>query len=399
MSVALQALVVISMGSIADHGKFTIVPNNIISPQDILAPHRKPLLLSFAGLGSLNASLFLFLPSSSYVWYLSSVLAIAANVGFGVSIVAMNAYLPALAQESPEVLSSLHDLENYDDLHAVTDRENNELVTENPTAPLLSSGPQRISEHRKDLESRYQILLARETSRISSLGIALGYGAGICLLALTLIPVNRLQGSTFALRLAIGLSGVWWFVFSIPASLLLPSPPAPTQGMHEFGQKEWSFKQSILSAWIGLVNNLRWREVKKLTNTYKFLAAWFLLSDGKSCGTSLPKCPLMYNNFIGFSTITSTALLFGKTTLHMSPSSLIIVGVLTPLSGIIGSLLWPIVQRKYQWSSLKILIILVIMASMIPAYGCLGFITQGRVKFGGLTTQAEMFALAVYFGQ
>jgi UMF1 family MFS transporter len=83
----------------------------------------------------------------------------------------------------------------------------------------------------------------------------------------------------------------------------------------------------------------------------------------------------------------------------MSPSALIVVGVLTPLSGITGSLLWPIIQQKYQWSSLKILVTLVIMASMIPAYGCLGFITQGRFRFGGLTTQGEMFALAVYFGE
>jgi len=43
-------------------------------------------------------------------------------------------------------------------------------------------------------------------------------------------------------------------------------------------------------------------------------------------------------------------------------------------------------------------VLLVIMASMIPAYGCLGFFFQGRTKFGGLTTQEEMFGLAVYFG-
>src|SRR5258706_3157367 len=104
VSVAFQALVVISLGSIADHRKFNIVLN-IYFPFNpfIPASHRKPLLLSFAALGSIAASLFLFLPSSSPVWYLSSFLAIAANVGFGVSIVAMNSYLPTLAQESPRI--------------------------------------------------------------------------------------------------------------------------------------------------------------------------------------------------------------------------------------------------------------------------------------------------------
>ena len=100
----------------------------------------------------------------------------------------------------------------------------------------------------------------------------------------------------------------------------------------------------------------------------------------------------------GFTTITSTAILFGKTTLHMSPSALILVGVLTPTSGILGSLAWPFLQRRFAWTNLQVLVLLIIMASMIPAYGCLGFFFQGRTKFGGLTTQEEMFGLAVYFG-
>jgi UMF1 family MFS transporter len=102
----------------------------------------------------------------------------------------------------------------------------------------------------------------------------------------------------------------------------------------------------------------------------------------------------------GFTTITSTAILFGKTSLNMQPSALILIGVITPSSGILGSLVWPVMQRRYGWSNLKVLITLVVMASMIPAYGCLGFVPVFRkVKFGGLTTQGEMFGLAVYFGQ
>jgi MFS-type transporter involved in bile tolerance (Atg22 family) len=102
----------------------------------------------------------------------------------------------------------------------------------------------------------------------------------------------------------------------------------------------------------------------------------------------------------GFTTITSTAVLFGKTTLHMQPSALILVGVLTPTSGIIGSLVWPVFQRRYKWSNLKVLIILVILASLMPAYGCFGFlpILKGKGRFGGLTTQGELFGLAVFFG-
>jgi UMF1 family MFS transporter len=109
-----------------------------------------------------------------------------------------------------------------------------------------------------------------------------------------------------------------------------------------------------------------------------------------------------HNALIGFTTITSTAILFGKTTLNMQPSALILIGVLTPTAGILGSLAWPVLQKKYEWTNLKVIVILVIMASMIPAYGCLGFLPifqSSSVKFGGLTTQGEMFGLAVYFGE
>ena len=103
---------------------------------------------------------------------------------------------------------------------------------------------------------------------------------------------------------------------------------------------------------------------------------------------------------LGFTTITSTAVLFAKTTLNMPPSSLILIGIITPVSGIAGSLLWPHVQRRNGWSNLRILVTLVSLASIVPAYGCLGFLSvfrNGRVKFGGLTTPGEMYGLAVYF--
>ncbi|KDR72926.1 hypothetical protein GALMADRAFT_252271 [Galerina marginata CBS 339.88] len=369
ISVALQAITVISMGGIADH-----------------PPHRKLLLLSFAALGSIAATLFLLLPSTSPLWYLSAFLAMSANVGFGASTVAMNSYLPSLAKEAPEViiiLDKLQTLESGDELSADMDSDP-DTSTENPNAPLLASSAPFDVDKKNQLEADYQAELSRATSRISSLGIALGYGAGICLLVVALVPVTMLHGSTFALRLAIGLSGIWWAGFTIPAALWLPSASSTSHrnrrlDTEDLDDKDWNFRREIGAAWIRLGNMLRWREIKKLRNTFKYLAAWFLLSDG-------------------FTTITSTAILFGKTTLHMSPSALILIGILTPTSGILGSLVWPVLQRKFGWSNLKVLVILVIMASMIPAYGCLGFILQGRARFGGLTTPGEMFALAIYFG-
>ncbi|KAL1750809.1 autophagy-related protein 22-like protein [Schizophyllum commune] len=290
MSVALQALTVISMGGIADH-----------------APHRKPLLLFFAFLGSLSATCFLLLPSTSPVWWLCAVLGIFANVGFGASVVAMNAYLPELGRDAPSVVQ----------LAQQADDEASPLL--DPPSPSDDSPSSPTNGSKRN--ARYEAELSRTTSRISSMGIAFGYGAGILMLVLALIPVTLLRGSTWALRLAIGLSGIWWAAFSVVAGALLPSPPTTTTSSSE--SPPFALLPAILAAWRRLGGMLRPTEIAKLRTTFQYLAAWFLLSDA-------------------FTTITSTALLFAKTSLHMPPSSLIIIGVLSPLSGIAGALVWPV---------------------------------------------------------
>ncbi|KAI0738174.1 autophagy-related protein 22-like protein [Daedaleopsis nitida] len=370
------------MGGIADH-----------------PPHRKLLLLTFAALGSLSAILFLLLPSTSPVWPLVAPLAICANVGFGASIVALNAYIPTLAHSAQDVVDARADLIRVSRANPAS--QSYEAVdgegTNDANEPLLGRANGGADGAISAAKAKHDKLLSATTSRISSQGIALGYAAGIVMLLLALIPVRAMKGSTDALRLAIGLSGLWWALFSLPAAAWLPGASAMTPTgaipLSEEGreaaeaalredERTWSMSREIIRAWKRLGQMLRWREIKRLRNTFVYLAAWFLLSDG-------------------FTTITSTALLFAKTTLHMPASSLILIGALTPTAGIMGSLAWPALQRRLGWSNLRVLVVLVAMASAIPAYGCLGFLPvfqRSSVKFGGLTTPGEMYALAVYFG-
>lgn len=347
---------------------------------------------------------FLAIPSSSLIWPAVGLLAICANVGFGASFVALNAYIPSLARSTREVTAAQAELVRLRELHAqrpaapptpsISDAD-----ADSGWEPLLAPPP-ADTDHPDVLAAKlaHDTALSAATARISSHGIALGYGAGIALLLLALIPVTRLGGSTFALRLAVGLSGAWWALFSLPAALWLPSAASAriTLGA-EVEREEWSAWREIVGAWKRLGGMLRWREIKRLRNTFVYLAAWFLLSDGEWFALH-SRQRLM--SLAGFTTITSTALLFGKTTLGMPPSALILIGVLTPTAGILGSILWPILQRRLRWSNLRILVVLVIMASLIPAYGCLGFLPvfqSSGVKFGGLTTWGEMYVLAVYF--
>lgn len=210
---------------------------------------------------------FFVLPSSSPIWYISSLLAIVSNVCFGASMVALNAYLPSLARNSEEVTKAAASLVDAPRPTGLSDD-----TEDSENAGLLSSG---MSPALVDAKAEYSKALTTATSRISSRGIAIGYFAGIILLIIALIPVTNLKGSTLSLRLAIGMSGVWWGFFSLPAVFWLPHGSASA----ELPEKR-TFWRQILFSWARLGEMLRWKEIKRLRNTFKYLAAWFLLSDG-----------------------------------------------------------------------------------------------------------------------
>ena len=307
-------------------------------------------------------------------------------------MVALNAYIPTLARDAQDVVAARAAVVQLQ--RAAPSDDHTPAEEDGADAPLLASAESdelEDGEHPSpalaDAKKAHDAVLSATTARISSQGIALGYSAGILMLVLALVPVSAMHGSTDALRLAVGLSGLWWALFSLPAAAWLPGGAsvdisdgvAGDSGAH--GAEEWRMSREIAHAWARLGRMLRPSQIARLRHTFLYLAAWFLLSDG-------------------FTTITSTALLFAKTSLHMPSSSLILIGVLTPSAGIAGSLLWPAVQRRTGWTNLRVLVTLVGMASAIPAYGCLGFLPVFRssaVKFGGLTTPGEMYVLAVYF--
>ena len=122
----------------------------------------------------------------------------------------MNAYLPGLAKLAPEVVVVQEEVRDVDDgivIESSPDHqdEDEERDSQEPLLlpPPSDEDPISAGKH------LYDLTLSSAISRISSLGIALGYFAGIVLLILALIPVTNLGGTTWSLRLAIGFSGIW----------------------------------------------------------------------------------------------------------------------------------------------------------------------------------------------
>ena len=220
----------------------------------------------------------------------------------------MNAYLPTLAREDKAVVQKMQELvEAYDIQRSDPQQANNNIEDDtlagsvhSVSEPLLpSSSPSggfslsALPPSLKPLLDDYVALLSRTTSRISSTGIALGYFSGIAALIIALVPVIGLKGSTFSLRFAIGLSGAWWAIFTLPAWRWLPgaSTSDEEEGQDKAVYVKRSLGREVVKAWKELGRTLRLGEMKKLKNTFLFLAAWFLLSDGIS---SLPLLSCMH---------------------------------------------------------------------------------------------------------
>ncbi|GAA6054243.1 hypothetical protein JCM3770_005140 [Rhodotorula araucariae] len=350
-SVAAQALTVISIGKLAD---------------DSHIRHR--LLTMFAIIGSLACILFLLVDSTWPWWPVSALLALLANVSFGASIVCLNSYLPDLGRHDASVLHA------HMALQAAQRAYHSRRRCSNASSNTLLSSSQTLA-HASDA---YTTARGRATGALSARAIAAGYAAGIAVLVAllplvrALAPTGSDAGGTWPLRVAVALSGAWWLAGTVPAAAWLRPRLRPrVRSSLRYGAKGRTLAAGIGEGWTGLAEMLR--EWRRLPQTFVFLAAWFILSDS-------------------FATITSTAILFAKTVLGLPTSSLVLIAILTPLSGLAGALVCPFLQAHpalahLQPTNHRILVSLVVASLAVPLWGLFA-----------LRTPAQMYALSCVFG-
>ena len=96
----------------------------------------------------------------------------------------------------------------------------------------------------------------------------------------------------------------------------------------------------------------------------------------------------------GFHTTTYTAILYASSTLHLSATKIIVIGLLTQLAAVFSSVLAPRIQHRATYSNSRLLLFIVILAPILPIYACLGLI----LPFGGLRTEGEMYVAGIWFG-
>lgn len=394
-AVFMQALGIISIGTLADNGYW-----------------RKRLLVTFAAVGSVTASIFLVLPGTPRPSLppIAALITLVGNITYAGSIVCANAFLPGLAREDPQVVNAREAAEaEVGELGVQVDEGELEgdIIGESARPPphdlplpaldsdeeearaLLSSTPPAGSA-----TAKYRQLLSRTMSRLSSTGVAIGFFSGVAMLALLAIPVGMGGGSSRSLMLAVGLSAAWWGVFTIPAALGLPG------GSKEKAPKDW-----LPTAWRRVSGMIKPGEIRQLPNLFTYLLAWIFLSDGESQDHDLvkqavPPSPALMATSIpveltpGFHTTTYTAILYASSHLHMNAAKVIVIGLLMQLVAVGSSIYAPKFQRRFGLSNLKLLLYIVLAAQVLPLYACMGLV----VPFGGLRTEAEMYVAAAWFG-
>lgn len=246
---------------------------------------------------------------------------------------------------------------------------------------------------------------------------------------MSLILVIHRQGDLDTLRWAIGASAVCWglltirkfherIIFCLLCRLVFDWSRASNTNLSlKIAAGLWipPMKSSILD---GLSNPFQpiksSREMFKMLkgfrnifHTIKFLMAWAFLSNGELLiSFSIKKRnedvnEACYPWHAGYSTMTSSAILYAKVYLKMKSSNLIVLGTLTPSMGIMGALIFSAVQKHIPYfnsgadSSLKILKLVVIPTCAIPLY------VSTSVLFGSkaLSLERDMYLVAGFFGK
>ncbi|KAG0287954.1 Autophagy protein 22 [Linnemannia gamsii] len=391
LAVLLQALTVVSISSMADHGSY-----------------RKKQLVVFSALGSVATMLIGVMP---YVW-MAGALSVIANVSFGAGIVCFNAYLPLLVRNIEQLRHKreqltkiegeiegenerrLADRRNGDDIGlALSDRigvtevaaaledEGDRRSRSNETLVTGQPVPNLGLEQKKRLHSEISEQLNEEKGQlmgqISARGFASGYFGGILLLLVCLYISYLDKSSMWSLKFGIFLSGLWWCLFAGLAGVWLKERPGRELILSERDRKRgslWVASRYVVYSWSRVGGTIV--QARKLPNAFAFLISWFFLSDG-------------------YTSIANVAVLFAKTSLRLSQTLLILLSLVVPICALIGTLAFPRLQRAIGYDQKQMVMLLLILLVMVPVYGTLGLILPFWPK---LSTAKELFALASYYG-
>jgi UMF1 family MFS transporter len=365
VSVLLQAIIVVSISSAADHGNY-----------------RKKLLLAFGWIGAFSVMLYIFVSKELYLF--GALLAIISNTSFGASFVLLNSFLPLLVRHHPEISHAEAEVASFTAPNGQGLGHHQDLDDESgmadSTAALLPRGHLEDGNGLSRVKTREE-LTSKElnlSTQISAKGIGIGYIAGLFLQCVAIFILIQMKNTTWSQRVVLFVIGLWWAIFTVPAAMWLrprPGPPLPASSSHKGVRALISY---TFNAWKSLFRTVQL--ARRLIDIVLFLGGWFLLSDA-------------------IATTSSTAILFAKTQLHMEPWALGMINVISTTAGIIGAFSWSYISRRFGLQAHQTILACIALFELIPLYGLLGYLpfVQHWGVFG-LQQPWEMYPLAAVYG-
>lgn len=322
ISVILQAIVFISIGPFADYGR-----------------NRKQILLGAAAVSWIACASFLAAEDKDSAYIILGILTIIANVFYGLSVVAYNAFLPVL-------------VDAHERLCAVSDGD---------------SSADEVEKFRVEHESE-----------VSSKGYIYGYigqivgmvlGGGLYFVGTKTLDVeDDYKRKSLAIRIAVTFVALWWMLWTIPSLLWLknrPSPPMPIESRNPL--------RGIQFAWLRIWSSLC--QAWKYKNTWRFLALYFCYSDMHS-------------------TITYVGVLVAKEKLCMDMLHLMVLLLIVVLSSVVGGYSTLYYQRWTNCSVKSIIVGSLICYALLSVWGFIGALN----KTIGLRKPWEMYLFGFIHG-
>ncbi|KAF9295225.1 Autophagy protein 22 [Linnemannia elongata] len=287
--------------------------------------YRKTLLIAFSVLGCINACAFFIIYKPSLFW-VGAILSPLGWTFFNIAGVFSHSFLPLYGRAHPEVLSAESRGESLTVIRKIEEQKINDL-------------------------SAMSVVVAN----IGSVLIH-GFCIGISW---------SMKESSLSLEIAIAFSGVWWLLWMLIIAPWLdarPNEPLP-KGTN------W-----VVYSWCKTYKTLT--SFRKLPEIFKFMIAWFILSDG-------------------INTIPAILFIILYRELAFTHTHSIIISVLLALMASLGAYLFMVI-RKYWSLTTKFMILLCLgFYSLLMAY--LVIIPYFTDK-AGLRTVGEGWACTVYIG-
>ncbi len=265
---------------------------------------KKKFLSIFVGVGVVGTGLLVLVDTGD--WLMASIFFIVGRVGFGAANVFYDALLPHIAKEDDQ-------------------------------------------------------------DRVSTYGYALGYLGGGILLAINIVMIFQMEG-TSGIRYSFFSVAIWWALFSIPIFRQVPEPQSVSQKLK-------AGESLVRVSFTQIKNTLK--EIREYKELFRFLVAFLIYNDGIGIIISVA---VIYGAELGFAT----------TELILAILLVQFVGI--PYSLIFGNL--PTKSNKRQIFSVAFVVFNIIA---LPLLGIVGRLTFPQTLTG--TPSPDFVATAVSVGQ